>query len=259
MAGASASEPTVRSFQAIPAIDLRGGRCVRLREGDFAAETAYGDDPVAMAERWAAEGATRLHVVDLDGAARGARAHGSVIAAICGKLTIAVQVGGGLRDLDAIASVLDAGAERAILGTAAAADPELVEAACGRHPGRIAIGIDLRDGRVAVDGWTRESGVDPLAIARQAEQAGAAAIILTDVRRDGTGRGPSLDATVAFAAAHRVPVIVSGGVSSLDDVIRARAAFDGGANLAGIIIGRALYEGRVSLRQALAAAAGGEG
>lgn len=259
MAGAKKAEPALRSFQAIPAIDLRGGRCVRLLEGDFAAETTYGDDPVAMAERWAGEGAARLHVVDLDGAARGARAHGSVIAAICRKLSIAVQVGGGLRDLDAIASVLDAGAERAILGTAAAADPSLLEAACGRHPGRIAIGIDLRDGRVAVDGWMRESDVEPLAIAQRGEAAGAVAIVLTDIRRDGTGRGPSLDATVGFAAAQRVPVIVSGGVSSLEDVVQARAAFDAGANLAGIIIGRALYEGRVSLRRAVAVAAGGEG
>src|SRR5215470_11353133 len=134
MVGASATEPAVRSFQAIPAIDLRGGRCVRLREGDFAAETAYGDDPVAMAERWAGEGATRLHVVDLDGAARGARAQGSLIARICAALAIPVQVGGGLRDLDALASVLDAGAERAILGTAAAADPELLQAAGTRWP-----------------------------------------------------------------------------------------------------------------------------
>jgi phosphoribosylformimino-5-aminoimidazole carboxamide ribotide isomerase len=245
-----------RSFEAIPAVDLRGGRCVRLREGDFAAETAYGDDPVAMAERWAAEGATRLHVVDLDGAARGARAHGSVIAAICRALAIPVQVGGGLRDIDAIASVLDAGADRAILGTAAAANPELVGKACRNHPGRIAIGLDLRDGRVAIDGWTRESEVDPLQIARDAEAAGAVAIVFTDIRRDGTGKGPSLESTIAFAAGTRVPVIVSGGVSSCDDVARARAAFDSGANLAGIIVGRALYEGRVALPDAISAARG---
>ncbi|HZR81192.1 MAG TPA: 1-(5-phosphoribosyl)-5-[(5-phosphoribosylamino)methylideneamino]imidazole-4-carboxamide isomerase [Candidatus Binatia bacterium] len=245
-----------RSFEAIPAIDLRGGRCVRLVQGDFAAETAYGDDPVAMAERWAGEGATRLHVVDLDGAARGARAQGSLIARICAALAIPVQVGGGLRDLDALASVLDAGAERAILGTAAALDPTIAERACARWPGRIAVGIDLRDGRVAIEGWLRDAAAGADEVAARADAAGAAAIVLTDVRRDGTGVGANLDATVDFAARHPTPVIVSGGVGSVDDVRRARAAFDRGANLAGVIVGRALYEGRVRLADAVAAAAG---
>jgi phosphoribosylformimino-5-aminoimidazole carboxamide ribotide isomerase len=246
----------VRRFDVIPAIDLRDGRCVRLLQGDFAAETRYGDDPVAMARRWQDEGARRLHVVDLDGAASGARRHGSVIAAICAALAIPVQVGGGLRDLDAIASVLDAGAEWAILGTAAAADPALLEAACARHPGRIAVGIDQRDGRVAVDGWLAASEVGALAIARRAEQAGAAAIVFTDIRRDGTGQGANLDATLAFARAHTVPVVVSGGVARVEDVRAARAAFDAGANLRGVIVGRALYEGHVRLADALAAAHG---
>jgi phosphoribosylformimino-5-aminoimidazole carboxamide ribotide isomerase len=246
----------VRRFDVIPAIDLRDGRCVRLLQGDFAAETRYGDDPVAMARRWQDEGARRLHVVDLDGAASGARRHGSVIAAICAALAIPVQVGGGLRDLDAIASVLDAGAEWAILGTAAAADPALLEAACARHPGRIAVGIDQRDGRVAVDGWLADSEVGALAIARRAEQAGAAAIVFTDIRRDGTGHGANLDATLAFARAHTVPVVVSGGVARVEDVRAARAAFDAGANLRGVIVGRALYEGHVRLADALAAAHG---
>jgi phosphoribosylformimino-5-aminoimidazole carboxamide ribotide isomerase len=248
----------VRSFEVIPAIDLRGGRCVRLTQGDFAAEKAYGDDPVAMARRWAGLGASRLHVVDLDGAARGLRAHGSVIAAICAALSIPVQVGGGLRDIDAVASVLDAGAERAILGTAAAADPAFVERACARFPGRIAVGIDQRDGKVAVDGWLRDSEATALGIARHAASAGAVAIVFTDIRRDGTGQGANLEATVAFAAAHTVPVIVSGGVASLDDVSRARQAFDAGANLAGVITGRALYEGKIALDDAIAVAAGGQ-
>jgi phosphoribosylformimino-5-aminoimidazole carboxamide ribotide isomerase len=247
---------SARRFEAIPAIDLRGGRCVRLQQGDFAAETAYGDDPVAMARRWAGEGATRLHVVDLDGAARGARAHGSVIGEICAALSIPVQVGGGLRDLGAIASVLDAGAERAILGTAAADDPVLLEAACARWPGRIALGLDLRDGRVAVEGWLRDAALGADEVAARAEQAGVAAIVFTDIRRDGTGAGANLDATVAFAARHAPPVVVSGGVATSDDVRRARAAFDAGANLAGVIIGRALYEGRVRLPEAVAAARG---
>ncbi len=246
----------MRRFDAIPAIDLRGGRCVRLRQGDFAAETRYGDDPVAMARRWEAEGARRLHVVDLDGAARGARAHGSVIAEICAALSIPVQVGGGLRDLAAIESVLDAGAEWAILGTAAAADPKLLEEACARHPGRIAVGIDQRDGKVAVDGWLAEAPASALEIARRAERAGAAAIVFTDIRRDGTGLGANLEATLEFAAAHTVPVVVSGGVARLDDVRAARAAFDAGANLRGVIIGRALYEGHIRLADAIAVASG---
>lgn len=247
----------MRRFDVIPAIDLRGGRCVRLLQGDFAAETQYGDDPVAMARRWEGEGAQRLHVVDLDGAARGARAHGSVIAAICAALSIPVEVGGGLRDLDAIASVLDAGAAWAILGTAAASDPALLDEACRRHPGRIAVGIDQRDGRVAVDGWLGHSEVGAVEIARRAERAGAAAIVFTDIRRDGTGLGANLEATLDFARAHAVPVIVSGGVARLEDVRAARAAFDAGANLRGVIVGRALYEGAVKLPEAVAAAAGG--
>ena len=240
----------MRCFDVIPAIDLRGGRCVRLRQGDFGAETRYGDDPVAMAKRWESEGGSRLHVVDLDGAARGTRAHGSVIAEICAALRIPVQVGGGLRDLDAIASVLDAGADRAILGTAAVADPDLLDRACDRHPGRIAVGIDQRDGRVAVSGWLEDGAKDALEVARRAEQAGAVAIVFTDIRRDGTGAGADVDATIALARAQAVPVIVSGGVHDLGDVRRARAAFDAGENVAGVIIGRALYEGTLRLAAA---------
>ena len=244
----------MRTFDVIPAIDLRGGRCVRLTQGDFAAETQYGDDPVAMALRWQGEGARRLHVVDLDGAARGQRAHGSVIGAICAALSIPVEVGGGLRDLDAIASVLDAGAEWAILGTSAAANPTVLDDACKRFPGRIAVGIDQRDGRVAVDGWLGDSAAPALEIARRAEHAGAAAIVFTDIRRDGTGLGANLEATLAFARAHTVPVVVSGGVARLDDVRAARAAFDAGENLRGVIIGRALYENAIRLPDAVAVA-----
>ena len=241
----------MRRFEVLPAIDLRGGKCVRLLQGDFGAQTTYGDDPVAMARRWESEGGQRLHVVDLDGAARGERAHGSVIAEICSALSIPVQVGGGLRDLDAIASVLDAGADRAILGTAAVSDPSLVEDACARFAGRIAVGIDQRDGKVATAGWLDETATTPVAVARRADRAGAAAIVFTDIRRDGTGEGANLDATVEFARAHGVPVIVSGGVATIDDVRRARAAFDAGANLSGVIIGRALYEGAIDLAEAV--------
>lgn len=243
-------------FEIIPAIDLRGGRCVRLVEGDFARETQYGDDPVAMARRWEFEGGSRLHVVDLDGAAQGARQHSSVIGELCRALTIPVQVGGGLRDLDSIASVLDAGADRAILGTAAARNPALVEDSCKRWPGRVAVGIDERAGKVATEGWLEEASVSALEVALAAEKAGAVAIVYTDIMRDGTGQGASIEATVAFASQHSVPVVVSGGVATVEDVRRARSAFDSGANLSGVIIGRALYEGHVDLAAAARIAAG---
>ena len=240
----------MRRFEIIPAIDLRGGKCVRLTQGDFDAQTTYGDDPVAMARKWEEQGGSRLHVVDLDGAARGSRAHGSVISEICAALSIPVEVGGGLRDLAAIESVLEAGADRAILGTAAVENPELVREANERFPGHIAVGIDQRDGKVAISGWLEDRDVDAVALARQAQKGGASAIVFTDIRRDGTGKGANLDATVEFAAGHGVPVIVSGGVATIADIEAARAAFDEGANLCGVIIGRALYEGHIDLAEA---------
>ncbi len=247
----------MRVFEVIPAIDLRGGRCVRLLKGDFAAETHYGDDPVAMAQRWQDEGATRLHVVDLDGAASGERTQCSVIAAICAALAIPVQVGGGLRRLDTIRALLDAGADRAILGTAAVRDPRLLEEAARLFPGRIIAGIDQRAGRVATEGWLEEeSAEDAVAVARRAEIAGVVSIVYTDIDRDGTREGAALEATLAFAATHSVPVIVSGGVAGPDDVRRARAAFDAGANLSGVIAGRALYEGDLKLAEAVRLARG---
>ena len=246
----------MRNFEVLPAIDLRGGKCVRLTKGDFAREKKYGDDPVAMAQRWEAEGGSRLHVVDLDGAARGSRQHGSVIGDICKALQIPVQVGGGLRDLDSIASVLDAGADRAILGTAAAQQPELIQAACERCPGHIAVGIDERAGKVATEGWLEEATVTAMQIAQSAEAGGATAIVYTDISRDGTGEGASIEATVQFAAGHKVPVIVSGGVATVADIREARAAFDRGANLCGVIIGRALYEGDIDLAEAVRLARG---
>ena len=246
-----------RTFEVIPAIDLRGGRCVRLLRGDFAAETHSGDDPVAMARRWQDEGATRLHVVDLDGAARGERTQGSVIAAICRALSIPVQVGGGLRTIESIRAVLDAGAERAILGTAAVRDPAVLDAACQLFPGRIVAGIDQRGGRVATEGWLdEEARQDAVAVARRAAAAGCVAIVYTDIERDGTREGAALEATVALAAEQVVPVIVSGGVAGPDDVRRARAEFDRGANLAGVIAGRALYEGDLVLAEAVRLARG---
>jgi phosphoribosylformimino-5-aminoimidazole carboxamide ribotide isomerase len=233
----------------IPAIDLQGGRCVRLVEGRPETATVFGDDPVAWALRFSDEGAVRLHVVDLDGAFAGGPRHGSVIAAMARAVRIPIEVGGGLRDLETVGAVLATGARWAILGTTAALDPAVLDAACRRWPDRILAGIDAVDGHVAVDGWTRVLPLAALYLARRAAAAGAAAAVYTDIRRDGTGRGPNLEATAALAAAAGLPVIASGGVAGVEDLIRL-AAIPG---VAGAVVGRALYTGAVELRAALAA------
>jgi phosphoribosylformimino-5-aminoimidazole carboxamide ribotide isomerase len=238
-----------------PAIDLRGGRCVRLREGDFARETVYGDDPVAMARRWAAEGAAWLHVVDLDGARAGAPVQSDVVAAICRAVAIPVQVGGGLRDAAAVAQVLAAGAARAIVGTIAVSAPAVCEAICRAHPGRVAVGLDARGGRLRTAGWLEESEAQVVAVAPRVAAMGAVAIVYTDIARDGTETGPDLDGTRAVARAADIPVIASGGVGRVEDV-RAVAAL-ASSGVAGVIVGRALYTGAVRLADALAAAKAG--
>jgi phosphoribosylformimino-5-aminoimidazole carboxamide ribotide isomerase len=232
-----------------PAIDLRGGRCVRLFEGAFDRETVYGDDPLAVARRWEAAGAAWLHVVDLDGARAGRPVQRDLVAAICGAVGIPVQVGGGLRDEAAVQAVLAAGAARAVVGTLAIRHPERCARLCRAHPGRVAVGLDARDGRLRAGGWTEDGGIEASALAARAADLGAAAVIYTDIGRDGTERGPDLDGTRAVARAAGVPVIASGGVGSLDDV-RAVAALP----VAGLIIGRALYTGAVALADALAEA-----
>jgi len=235
-----------------PAIDLRGGRCVRLLEGVYERETVYGEDPVAMARRWEAAGARWLHVVDLDGARAGHPVQADLVAGICAALRIPVQVGGGLRDAAAVEAVLAAGAARVVLGTAALRDPALCEALCRAHPGRIVVGLDARDGRLRVSGWTEDARLAPAAVAPRMAALGAAAIIYTDIGRDGTERGPDLEGTRVVARAAGIPVIASGGVGSLDDV-RAVAglAADG---VSGVIVGRALYTGAVELAAVRAAA-----
>jgi phosphoribosylformimino-5-aminoimidazole carboxamide ribotide isomerase len=230
-----------------PAIDLRGGRCVRLVEGDFARETVYGDDPVAVAKRWEAAGARWLHVVDLDGARAGSPVQAPLVAAICKAVRIPVQVGGGMRDAAGVETVLATGVARAILGTVAVRDPALCEAMCRKHPGRIAVGIDARDGLVRVAGWLEGEAVQATDLATQVAGQGAAAIIYTDISRDGTERGPDLDGTRAVADASGIPVIASGGVGSLEH-IRGAAAL----GVEGIIVGKALYTGAVDLKAALA-------
>jgi phosphoribosylformimino-5-aminoimidazole carboxamide ribotide isomerase len=235
-----------------PAIDLRGGRCVRLLRGAFERETVYGDDPVAVARGFVAAGARWLHVVDLDGARAGRPVQAALVAAICAAVDVPVQVGGGLRDAAAVDAVLAAGASRVVLGTVAVEDPELARTLCGAHPGRVALGLDARDGRLRVAGWTEGSELTPALLAARAAALGAAAVIYTDVGRDGTEEGPDLDGTRVVARAAGVPVIASGGVGSVDHVRAVtRLAADG---VAGIIVGRALYTGAVRLEDALAAA-----
>jgi len=235
-----------------PAIDLRGGRCVRLLQGAFEQETVYGDDPVAVARRWEAAGARWLHVVDLDGALAGHPVQADLVAAVCAAVRIPVQVGGGLRDPAAVGAVLARGAARVVVGTVAAEDPDLCRALCRAYPGRIAIGLDTHDGRLWVAGWREGVEVAPAALAARARELGAAAVVYTDIGRDGTERGPDVEGTRAVARAAEVPVIASGGIGSLDHLRAvARLAGDG---VGGVIIGRALYTGAVALADALAVA-----
>jgi len=234
----------------IPAIDLQGGRCVRLVEGRADSATVFGEDPVAMARQWAERGARRLHVVDLDGAFAGAPRHASAFHAMVAAVPeVPVQVGGGLRDLPALEAVFETGARWAVLGTAAALEPALLGAACARWPGRILVGVDAVDGQVAVRGWLDVLPLGAHELARRSAAAGAAGVIYTDIRRDGTGRGPNLEATAALAAASALPVIASGGIAGLDDLVRLAAI----PNVVGAIVGRALYTGAVDLRAAMAA------
>ena len=233
-----------------PAIDLRGGRCVRLTQGDFARETVYGDDPVTMARRWEALGAPWLHVVDLDGARAGQPLQASLVAAICAAVRIPVQVGGGLRTAAAVELVLEAGAARAVLGTVAVRDPALCTALCRAFPGRVAVGIDARDGLVRVAGWFEGEAVEAPTLARAAAERGAACVIYTDIGRDGMQDGPDLEGTRAVARAAGIPVIASGGVGALEH-LRAVAALEPDG-VGGVIVGRALYSGAVTLGDALA-------
>jgi phosphoribosylformimino-5-aminoimidazole carboxamide ribotide isomerase len=240
-------------MEVIPAIDLKGGKCVRLLRGDLQAETVYGDDPVAMGRRWVDAGARYLHVVDLDGAVSGAPVNGDAIAALCGKLPIPVEVGGGVRTVERAGALLGAGAYRVIFGTAALEQPAIVHDACRRFPGRIAVGIDARGGQVAVKGWVETSAVTAIDLARRVQSAGIACIIYTDIERDGTQQGVNVAATRALAAAVDVPVIASGGVGSLADIEALLPCEDDGVS--GVIVGRALYSGAVDLAEALRLAA----
>lgn len=236
------------SFEIVPAVDIKGGRCVRLLQGRAEAETVFSEDPVAMARQWQATGVHRLHVVDLDGAFQGRPAQAALIGALIAAVSVPVQVGGGLRELAHVETVLEAGARWAIVGTRAALDPAFLGEVCRRFEDRIIVGVDAADGRVAVNGWKRVLELDATALARDAAAAGAAAIIYTDIARDGTQGGPNVWSTAGVAKAAGIPVFASGGVGSLED-IRQLASVPG---LAGVIVGRALYSGAVDLRRALA-------
>lgn len=231
-----------------PAIDLKGGQCVRLLRGEMDAATVYNDDPAAQARAFRDAGCAWVHVVDLDGAFAGRPVNGDAVRAILGAVDVPVQLGGGIRDRAGIEAWLQAGVARVVLGTVALRDPALVIAACKAHPGRIAVGIDARGGKVAVEGWAETAEVTAEQLALQFEDAGVAAIVFTDIDRDGALQGPNLVATGALARRLSTPVIASGGVSSLDDLKAiATLATDG---VAGAIVGRALYDGRVDPAEA---------
>jgi len=237
-----------------PAIDIRAGQAVRLLRGDYAQETVYDADPVDAAKRWVADGATHLHVVDLDGAREGRPLNLAAIERIATAVDASIQVGGGLRDEAAIDSVLATGADRAVLGTAALRDPDLLLAALREHHERVVVAVDARGGRVALEGWT-EAGEFGAAEALGALSAeGVSRFVFTPIEVDGTMRGPDLDQLRSVAAATGAELIYSGGVGDLDDL--RRLATEGPPNLAGVIVGRALYEGRFSVAEARAALAG---
>lgn len=237
-----------------PAIDLRDGRCVRLYQGDYGRETVYGDDPVAQAVAFAEAGAGWIHVVDLDAARSGVGVNRPVVAAIAAAVGVPVQTGGGVRDEASADALREAGVARVVLGTAALEDPGLVRRLAARMP--VAVGLDARGREVAVRGWEQGSGRDLLDVAREFADAGVAALVVTEIGRDGTLEGPDLDGLAVVLAETPLDVIASGGVGTLDD-LRALAALDvGGRRLAGAIVGRALYEGAFSLDDALVASGG---
>lgn len=233
-----------------PAIDLKDGQCVRLRRGEMSDATVYSADPAAQARAWQDAGFAWLHVVDLNGAFAGRPVNAAAVTAILGAVTVPVQLGGGIRDMAAIEGWLAAGVRRVILGSAAVKNPLLVRQACQAFPGRIVVGIDARDGKVATEGWADTSAMDAADVARSFEDAGVAAIIYTDISRDGMLSGLNLEQTVDLARALSVPVIASGGVGGLDDLAALRQAA-AGTRIEGVIVGRALYDGRVDPARAL--------
>jgi len=236
-------------MQIWPAIDLRGGQCVRLQQGDYGRETVFGDDPTAMARRWVADGGRFLHLVDLDGARDGKLVNLEIVRAIVRAVDVPCELGGGVRDESAIRTLLEAGLSRVVIGTKALREPDWFRQMCRQFPNRVALGIDARNGHVATDGWLETSDVSAVSMARQFDDEPVAALIYTDIATDGMLQGPNLGAMREMAAAVGLPVIASGGVSSADDVRRLAES-----GVAGCIIGRALYENHLTIAEALAAA-----
>lgn len=244
-------------LQLFPAIDLRGGRCVRLVQGDFDRETVYGDDPTAQALAFARQGAPWVHVVDLDGARTGDALNRRAIAAVAAAVDVPVQTGGGIRDEAAADALVEAGVARVVLGTAALEDPPLVARLAARMP--VAVGLDARGRDVAVRGWGEGSGRDLLELVRQFSDVGVAAFVVTEIGRDGTLAGPDLAGLAEVLAATQVDVVASGGVGTLDDLVALADLEVGGRRLAGAIVGKALYEGRFTVAEAQARLGGTDG
>ena len=235
----------------IPAIDLKEGQCVRLRQGKMEDNTVFSDDPVAMATRWVEAGARRLHIVDLDGAFAGKPKNADVIHAIAeAHPDLRIQIGGGIRDEDTIAGYLDAGVSYVIIGTKAVQEPHFINEICAEFPNRIIVGLDAKDGKVAIDGWSKLSKHDVIDMAQRFEDDGVEAIVYTDISRDGMMQGVNIDATVKMAQAIHIPVIASGGITDMDDVKALAAVADEG--IIGAITGRAIYEGTIDLEKAQA-------
>jgi len=236
----------------IPAIDLKGGEVVRLAQGDPLRQTSYSSDPIAVAKRWEDEGAPILHLVDLDGAFSGSPRQLAVAADVAKAVKVPIQLGGGLRSLAALEQAFASGIERVVLGTAAIEDETFLIAACRRYPGRVVLGIDARDGKVAIRGWAKHTGLEATELAARSADLPLAAIIYTDIRRDGMLTGPNAEALQRVSQASRHPLIASGGIATLDDVKRMAALEP--SRIIGVLIGKALYEGSFSLKEAIAAA-----
>ena len=236
----------------IPAIDLKDGRCVRLFQGEMDKETIYFENPVEAARHWLAEGATFIHVVDLNGAVEGRPVHTKEVEAIC-RIGLSVELGGGLRSIESVEAALNVGVSRVVVGTAAYHDAEFLRTLCKNFPGKIVVGIDARQGKVAVKGWKETTSMDAVELAKRCEQDGASRIIYTDVSRDGTGEGVNIDETLKIARSVKIPIIASGGVASLDDIRLLIPLEKEGVE--GVIVGKALYSGVFTLEQALLNAA----
>ncbi|NBO17819.1 MAG: 1-(5-phosphoribosyl)-5-[(5-phosphoribosylamino)methylideneamino]imidazole-4-carboxamide isomerase [Proteobacteria bacterium] len=234
-----------------PAIDLKDGKCVRLLRGEMDKATIFSDSPANQAAVFEKQGFEWLHIVDLNGAFEGKPVNGAAVRSILDRVTMPVQLGGGIRDINMVAGWLDAGISRVILGTAALRNPQMVKEACRLFPGQICVGIDAKGGKVAINGWAEVTGQPATELAKRFEDVGVSAIIYTDINRDGAMQGPNFEETIAFAAALTTPVIASGGISSLDDIARYKAA--GNDGIEGCILGRALYEGAIDPVKALSA------